>query len=136
MKALVTGAASGGCAAVRARLLSERSGDRLDQDADEPAARHGLRADTVSPAAIDAPIRGDFVHASGERARREIALTGRPGRAEEAAAAVCFLLRLESEWIGGVDLPVDGGLGAVLETAARGHSGPRLSAGRSAAIRV
>lgn len=84
----------------------------------------GVRANTVSPAAIDTPILDDFVHAFGERARRGIALTERPGSAAEVAAAICFLLRAESEWIRGVDLPVDGGLDAVLEMSAMGVVAP------------
>lgn len=70
----------------------------------------GLRANTVSPAAVDTPILGEFVSAFGERAARGEALMGRPGTAAEVAAVVAFLARPESGWVQGVDLPVDGGL--------------------------
>ncbi len=80
--------------------------------------RLGLRANTVSPAAVETPILRDFEAAFGERASRGTALMGRPGTAGEVAAAVVFLGSAESGWIKGVDLPVDGGLAAILEAEA------------------
>ena len=75
----------------------------------------GLRANTVSPAAIRTRILPDFERAFGERAARGIALSGRAGTPEEVAEAVVFLARPESGWIRGVNLEVDGGLAARLE---------------------
>lgn len=77
----------------------------------------GLRANTVSPAAIATRILPDFEAAFGERATRGIALSGRAGTAEEVAEAVAFLASPASAWVRGVNLEVDGGLAAQLEIA-------------------
>ncbi len=78
----------------------------------------GLRANTVSPAAIATRILPDFEAAFGDRAARGIALSGRAGTAEEVAEAVGFLASPASAWVRGVNLEVDGGLAAQLEIAA------------------
>ncbi len=76
-----------------------------------------LRANTVSPAAVETRILGDFVTAFGERASRGIALTGRPGRPDEVAQAIAFLASPESSWVRGTNMVVDGGLDARLDCA-------------------
>lgn len=81
----------------------------------------GLRANTVSPAAIATRILPEFEAAFGERATRGIALSGRAGTAEEVAEVVAFLASPASEWVRGVNLEVDGGLAAQLEIAALGN---------------
>ncbi len=86
-------------------------------------AKMGLRANTVSPAAIRTRILPDFEEAFGERAARGVALSGRAGTPEEVAEAVVFLARPESGWVRGVNLEVDGGLAAQLEIDALGRSG-------------
>ena len=73
----------------------------------------GLRANTVSPAAIDTRILGDFVDAFGARATDAMALTRRAGTAREAAEVAAFLARPASSWIKGQDIAVDGGLAAM-----------------------
>lgn len=78
----------------------------------------GLRANTVSPAAIATRILPEFEAAFGERATRGIALSGRAGTAEEVAEVVAFLASPASAWVRGVNLEVDGGLAAQLEIAA------------------
>lgn len=75
----------------------------------------GLRANTVSPAAIDTGILADFVTAFGARAEKGLALMGRPGTAEEVAEVCAFLAGPHSRWIKSIDIPVDGGLDALLE---------------------
>lgn len=75
----------------------------------------GLRANSVSPAAVETRLLADFMTAFGARAERGVALTGRPGTADEIGAVAAFLARPESGWIRGVDLPVDGGLTALLD---------------------
>ena len=81
----------------------------------------GLRANTVSPAAIATRILPDFEAAFGDRAARGIALSGRAGTADEVAEAVAFLASPASAWVRGVNLEVDGGLTAQLEIAALAH---------------
>ena len=81
----------------------------------------GLRANTVSPAAIATRILPDFEAAFGDRAARGIALSGRAGTPDEVAEAVAFLASPASVWVRGVNLEVDGGLAAQLEIAALAH---------------
>ncbi len=80
-------------------------------------ARAGLRANTVSPAAVDTRILEDFKVAFGDRARRGIALTERPGTAQEIAEAITFLASPQSSWVRGTNFVVDGGLDARLDCA-------------------
>ena len=80
-------------------------------------AKANLRANTVSPAAVDTRILQDFKLAFGDRASRGIALTGRPGTAEEIAAAIAFLASPQSGWIRSTNLVIDGGLDARLDCA-------------------
>ena len=81
----------------------------------------GLRANTISPAAIATRILPDFEAAFGDRAARGIALSGRAGTPDEVAEAVAFLASPASAWVRGVNLEVDGGLAAQLEIAALAH---------------
>jgi NAD(P)-dependent dehydrogenase (short-subunit alcohol dehydrogenase family) len=74
----------------------------------------GLRANTVSPAAIETRILKDFIAAFGDRATRGMDLVRRPGTAEEVAAVIAFLGAPESGWLRGADIPVDGGLAAMM----------------------
>ena len=80
----------------------------------------GLRANTVSPAAIETRILPDFERAFGERAARGVALSGRAGTAKEVAQVVAFLVDPRSGWLRGANLAVDGGLHAILEIAQLG----------------
>jgi NAD(P)-dependent dehydrogenase (short-subunit alcohol dehydrogenase family) len=80
----------------------------------------GLRANTVSPAAIETALLPDFMTAFGARAQKGTELMGRAGTADEVAGAVAFLVSPESGWVKGIDLPVDGGLDARLELMALG----------------
>ena len=81
----------------------------------------GLRANTISTAAIATRILPDFEAAFGDRAARGIALSGRAGTPDEVAEAVAFLASPASAWVRGVNLEVDGGLAAQLEIAALAH---------------
>jgi NAD(P)-dependent dehydrogenase (short-subunit alcohol dehydrogenase family) len=80
------------------------------------AGRHvgGTRLNSVSPGPVETPILADFRTSMGEAdIDRAAAAVGRHGRAEEVAAAVAFLLGPAASWVRGIDLPVEGGLGAV-----------------------
>lgn len=75
-------------------------------------ADRAIRVNSVSPGPVETPILADFVAAFGEKAQRDLAVTGRAARAEEIAAVIAFLLGPDAGWVRGVDLPVDGGLEA------------------------
>jgi NAD(P)-dependent dehydrogenase (short-subunit alcohol dehydrogenase family) len=72
----------------------------------------GIRMNAVSPAAVDTPLLEDFIKTIGERAEDGIRLIGRPGRADEIAPVVAFLLSDMTHWIRGANIPVDGGMTA------------------------
>ncbi|MBD3678676.1 MAG: SDR family oxidoreductase [Rhodobacteraceae bacterium] len=74
-----------------------------------------LRANTVSPAAVETGILEDFVTAFGDRATKGVALMGRPGTADEVGQVAAFLASPESGWLKGQDIAVDGGLAARME---------------------
>lgn len=79
----------------------------------------GHRALTVSPGPIETPILGDFKASMGVDAiARAEAAVGRHGRPEEIAAVIVFALSPGATWVNGIDIPVDGGLGAIRATAA------------------
>ena len=78
------------------------------------AAKHlgQTRFVSVSPSAVSTGILDAFLDAFGEQTRINLERVGRPGKPEEIAALVCFLLSEGAGWINGVDLIADGGMGA------------------------
>ena len=72
----------------------------------------GIRMNAVSPGPVETPILPDFVATLGARAEAEMAVMDRPGRPQDIAPVVGFLLSDASGWIRGANLPVDGGLHA------------------------
>ncbi len=75
----------------------------------------GIRMNAVSPGPVDTPILGDFLRTLGERAEEDMRTIGRPGRAEDIAPVVSFLLDDASRWLWGVNIPADGGMFAHLQ---------------------
>lgn len=73
----------------------------------------GLRANAVSPSAVETRVLGDFKAALGRRADVSLQRTGRPGTAEEIAEVVAFLAGPESSWVKGSNIVVDGGISAM-----------------------
>src|ERR1700741_3382484 len=76
---------------------------------DPPA--DGLRPNSLSPGGIDTAriLRRYKDREEANRARGPAYLLGRPGRAEEVAAAALFLASEESSFMTGADLLLDGG---------------------------
>jgi NAD(P)-dependent dehydrogenase (short-subunit alcohol dehydrogenase family) len=69
----------------------------------------GIRVNSVSPGPVETPALHDFVTTLG-RARLIMELMDRPGRPEEIAPVVAFLLSDASDWIRGTNIAVDGGM--------------------------
>lgn len=74
-------------------------------------AADGIRANSLSPGGIDTEriLRRYQDRDEANRARGPAYLLGRPGRAEEVAAAALFLASAESSFMTGADLLLDGG---------------------------
>lgn len=73
-----------------------------------------LRANTVSPAAVQTAILGDFRAAFGARVDAAAQRVGGVGSASEIAELVIFLASPESSWIKGQDITIDGGISALM----------------------
>jgi len=78
----------------------------------------GIRVNTMSPGPIDTPIIDSQAPTKegADRIRQNfinVIPLGRMGRAEEIANAALFLGSDESSFVAGIDLVVDGGMGAV-----------------------
>ena len=81
--------------------------------------RHGIRVNALCPGYISTPLNAAIAAGLGggefeaEYARQRIPL-GRPGRAEEVAAAYAFLASDDASFIHGTGLVIDGGQLAVM----------------------
>lgn len=77
--------------------------------------QHGLRSNTVSPGTVQTPLLSDFTATMGAEVINGAAhWAGRHAAPEEIADAIVFLASDVATWINGVDLPVDGGYGALV----------------------
>ncbi len=70
----------------------------------------GIRINAVSPGPVQTPIFQDFIDTLGARAAEDMLTMDRPGRAEDIAPVVVFLLSDSAGWIRGSNIPVDGGM--------------------------
>jgi NAD(P)-dependent dehydrogenase (short-subunit alcohol dehydrogenase family) len=81
------------------------------------AMRRDVRINCVSPGPILTPLYPQFESLMG-KAQSEwmIAQTGRAAAAEDIAAVIDMLLTADCSWLNGVDLPVDGGYSAGIDS--------------------
>lgn len=98
---------------VRAYNLSKEAVIVLTMAETEALIANDLRMNSVSPAAVSTGILDDFVSAFGERVARNIARAGRPGTPSEVADVITFLAGPDSHWLKGIDITIDGGMGAM-----------------------
>lgn len=97
----------------RSYLLSKEAVIVWTMAQTESLIARDIRMNTVSPAAVDTGILGDFKTAFGDRVDRMLARVGRPAHPQEVARAVIFLASPESAWLKGVDIGIDGGVTAL-----------------------
>ena len=67
---------------------------------------------TVSPAAVSTGILDDFINAFGAGVAKNLERVGGAGKPEEVAFLIAFLLSEQADWINGIDIVIDGGMGA------------------------
>ena len=82
----------------------------------------GIRMNSVSPGPVDTPILQDFLDTLGERAVQDAKIMDRPGRPQDIAPVVIFLLSDGSGWIRGTNIAVDGGMASHLACESNGLS--------------
>lgn len=76
---------------------------------------HGVRVNAISPGPVETPILKEFWATLGEaEVTRNIAAVGRAGTPDDVAPLVLFLTTDAARWVNGVNIPVDGGLDAIL----------------------
>ena len=68
---------------------------------------------TISPAAVNTGILDDFVKAFGPAVQANLAKVGRAGTPEEVANVISFALSDQASWLNGIDIVIDGGMGAL-----------------------
>ncbi|MGB1010793.1 MAG: SDR family oxidoreductase [Thiolinea sp.] len=73
-----------------------------------------IRVVSVSPAAVSTGILDDFIKAFGDKVAANLERVGRPGNIEEIASVILSVTDPASSWLNGIDIQVDGGMGAVV----------------------
>ena len=70
----------------------------------------GIRMNSVSPGPVDTQLLRDFVATVDQRVEESMRIMERPGRPDDIAPVVSFMLSAGSGWLRGVDVTADGGL--------------------------
>ena len=79
----------------------------------ESLIQRDLRMNCISPGAVSTSILNDFKKAFGEQAAKNISRAKRPANPDEVADAIIFLASPQSGWLKGIELIIDGGMGAM-----------------------
>ena len=79
----------------------------------ETLIQRDLRMNCISPGAVSTSILNDFKKAFGEQAAKNISRAKRPANPDEVADAIIFLASPQSVWLKGIELTIDGGMGAM-----------------------
>ena len=79
----------------------------------ESLIQRDLRMNCISPGAVSTPILNDFKKAFGEQTVKNISRAKRPANPDEVADAIIFLASPQSGWLKGIELTIDGGMGAM-----------------------
>lgn len=74
----------------------------------------GIRMNAVSPGPVDTPILKDFIETLGHRAEEDMDVMDRPGKPQDIAPVVAFLLSDATTWFRGANLTCDGGMSSHL----------------------
>jgi NAD(P)-dependent dehydrogenase (short-subunit alcohol dehydrogenase family) len=86
-----------------------------------PFKERGVRINAVSPGPVATPILREFRAVFGDaRVDGDIAAVGRAGTSSDIAPAILFLCSDGARWINGANLPVDGGLEALVNAGTLG----------------
>lgn len=101
-----------GIDATRAYNLSKEAVIAWTASLTEDMIARDIRVNSISPGAVATGILDDFARAFGDKMVRNVARAGRAGTPQEVAQLAAFLLSPASAWIKGIDIPVDGGMGA------------------------
>jgi 3-oxoacyl-[acyl-carrier protein] reductase len=102
-------ASTGGVITGTAYAASKAAIEAMTKSVAQELAYRGIRANCVSPGAIDTPMTAPHPE-SAKRAYEAAVPLGRYGHADEAAAAICFLLSRGAGYMTGAIVPVNGGI--------------------------
>ena len=73
-----------------------------------------IRVISVSPAAVATGILDDFAKAFGGMMTANLERVGRPGSVEEISSVILSAADPANSWLNGIDIQVDGGMGAIM----------------------
>jgi len=115
--------------ATRAYNLSKEAMILWTMSETETLIQQNLRMNSISPGAVSTGILDDFAKAFGDRMTKNVARAGRPATAKDVAKVAVFLLSDDSQWLKGIDIPVDGGMGSFAASDKLGLSAMSVLAG-------